>query len=81
MGHNGILRNDTSDAMEGFIFWNDKRTIKSLIIRRPILLVLEDIDGCMQFLLMLLRIGMTPVVPVCMATLLGPFSKPTNFKN
>lgn len=54
MGHNGIFRNDTSDTMEGS-FWRDKRTVKSLVVGRPILLALEDIDGGPSFLEKALR--------------------------
>ncbi|KAE8678866.1 Rho GTPase-activating protein 7 [Hibiscus syriacus] len=51
MGHNGIFRNDTADAIEGaFHQWRDKRTAKSLVVGRPILLALEDIDGSPSFL-------------------------------
>ncbi|KAK8520599.1 hypothetical protein V6N13_030956 [Hibiscus sabdariffa] len=51
MGHNGIFRNDTADAIEGsFYQWRDKRTAKSLVVGRPILLTLEDIDGSPSFL-------------------------------
>ncbi|PKU73546.1 rho GTPase-activating protein 7 [Dendrobium catenatum] len=51
MGHNGIFRNDNNDSFEGSIqHWRDKRPIKSLVIGRPILLALEDIDGAPSFL-------------------------------
>lgn len=52
MGHNGIFRNDTSDAMEGSFphQWKDKRPVKSSVVGRPILLALEDIDGSPSFL-------------------------------
>ncbi|XP_057955054.1 rho GTPase-activating protein 7 isoform X3 [Malania oleifera] len=51
MGHNGIFRNDTSDTIEGsFHQWRDKRPVKSLVVGRPILLALEDIDGGPSFL-------------------------------
>ncbi|KAK8637621.1 hypothetical protein V6N13_136095 [Hibiscus sabdariffa] len=51
MGHNGIFQNDTADAIEGsFHQWRDKRTAKSLVVGRPILLTLEDIDGSPSFL-------------------------------
>ncbi|RVW17609.1 Rho GTPase-activating protein 7 [Vitis vinifera] len=46
MGHNGIFRNDTR---------RDKRTVKSLVVGRPILLALEDIDGGPSFLEKALR--------------------------
>ncbi|XAR60304.1 hypothetical protein NMG60_11033616 [Bertholletia excelsa] len=51
MGHNGIFRNDTNDSVEGsFHQWRDKRPVKSLVVGRPILLALEDIDGSPSFL-------------------------------
>ncbi|XP_021762119.1 rho GTPase-activating protein 6-like [Chenopodium quinoa] len=51
MGHNGIFRNDTSDAIDGsFNQWRDKRPVKSLVVGQPILLALEDIDGGPSFL-------------------------------
>lgn len=56
MGHNGIFRNDTNDSIEGsFHQWRDKRPIKSLVVGRPILLALEDIDGGPSFLEKALR--------------------------
>ncbi|KNA25116.1 hypothetical protein SOVF_009250 [Spinacia oleracea] len=56
MGHNGIFRNDTSDATDGsFNQWRDKRPVKSLVVGRPILLALEDIDGGPSFLEKALR--------------------------
>lgn len=56
MGHNGIFRNDTNDAIEGsFHHWRDKRPVKSLVVGRPILLALEDIDGGPSFLEKALR--------------------------
>ncbi|XP_010276674.1 PREDICTED: rho GTPase-activating protein 7 [Nelumbo nucifera] len=56
MGHNGIFRNDTSDTIEGsFQQWRDKRPVKSLVVGRPILLALEDIDGGPSFLEKALR--------------------------
>ncbi|TKY57139.1 Rho GTPase-activating protein 7 [Spatholobus suberectus] len=56
MGHNGIFRSDTSDSIEGsFHQWRDKRPIKSLVVGRPILLALEDIDGGPSFLEKALR--------------------------
>ncbi|KAI4368646.1 hypothetical protein MLD38_017182 [Melastoma candidum] len=51
MGHNGIFRNDTVDAIEGsFHQWREKHPVKSLVVGRPILLALEDIDGGPSFL-------------------------------
>ncbi|KAI3814254.1 hypothetical protein L1987_19004 [Smallanthus sonchifolius] len=56
MGHNGIFRNDTTDSIEGpFHQWRDKRPVKSLVVGRPILLALEDIDGGPSFLEKALR--------------------------
>ncbi|KAL9455030.1 hypothetical protein AB3S75_010436 [Citrus x aurantiifolia] len=56
MGHNGIFRNDTNDTIEGsFHQWRDKRPVKSLVVGRPILLALEDIDGGPSFLEKALR--------------------------
>ncbi|KAJ9172272.1 hypothetical protein P3X46_015529 [Hevea brasiliensis] len=56
MGHNGIFRSDTNDAIEGsFHQWRDKRPVKSLVVGRPILLALEDIDGGPSFLEKALR--------------------------
>ncbi|XP_075512182.1 LOW QUALITY PROTEIN: rho GTPase-activating protein 7-like [Primulina tabacum] len=56
MGHNGIFRSDTNDTIEGsFHQWRDKRPVKSLVVGRPILLALEDIDGGPSFLEKALR--------------------------
>ncbi|XP_052189168.1 rho GTPase-activating protein 7 [Diospyros lotus] len=56
MGHNGIFRNDTNDSIEGsFHQWRDKRPVKSMVVGRPILLALEDIDGGPSFLEKALR--------------------------
>ncbi|KAG5577571.1 hypothetical protein H5410_057705, partial [Solanum commersonii] len=56
MGHNGIFRNDTGDSIEGSCHqWRDKRPVKSLVVGRPILLSLEDIDGGPSFLEKALR--------------------------
>ncbi|GLT81764.1 hypothetical protein SLE2022_001980 [Rubroshorea leprosula] len=58
MEHNGIFRNETSDTIEGsFCQWTgrDKRPVKSLVVGRPILLALEDIDGGPSFLEKALR--------------------------
>ncbi|CAF2340701.1 unnamed protein product [Brassica napus] len=46
MGHNGIFLAETNEAIEG----RDKRPLKSLVVGRPILLALEDIDGSPSFL-------------------------------
>ncbi|KAL1189232.1 Rho GTPase-activating protein 7 [Cardamine amara subsp. amara] len=51
MGQNGIFRAETNEAIEGsFHQWRDKRPLKSLVVGRPILLALEDIDGSPSFL-------------------------------
>ncbi|XP_010536118.1 PREDICTED: rho GTPase-activating protein 6-like isoform X2 [Tarenaya hassleriana] len=51
MGHNGIFRTETNNSTEGsFNQWRDKRLVKSLVVGRPILLALEDIDGSPSFL-------------------------------
>lgn len=51
MGQNGIFRNDANDTIEGsFHHWREKRPIKSMVVGRPILLALEDIDGAPSFL-------------------------------
>uniref|UniRef100_A0A1D1XKN5 Rho GTPase-activating protein 24 n=1 Tax=Anthurium amnicola TaxID=1678845 RepID=A0A1D1XKN5_9ARAE len=51
MGHNGIFRNDTADVFDGSLQqWRDKRPVKSMVVGRPILLALEDIDGGPSFL-------------------------------
>ncbi|XP_041998157.1 rho GTPase-activating protein 7-like isoform X1 [Salvia splendens] len=56
MGQNGIFRSDTNDTIEGsFHQWRDKRPVKSLVVGRPILLALEDIDGGPSFLEKALR--------------------------
>ncbi|XP_010420741.2 PREDICTED: rho GTPase-activating protein 7 [Camelina sativa] len=46
MGQNGIFRAESNEAIEG----RDKRPLKSLVVGRPILLALEDIDGSPSFL-------------------------------
>ncbi|CAI9781308.1 unnamed protein product [Fraxinus pennsylvanica] len=56
MGHTGIFRSDTNETIEGsFPQWRDKRVAKSLVVGRPILLALEDIDGGPSFLEKALR--------------------------
>ncbi|KAL3620333.1 Rho GTPase-activating protein 7 [Castilleja foliolosa] len=56
MGHNGIFRNDSNDSTErSFHQWRERRPIKSLVVGRPILLALEDIDGGPSFLEKALR--------------------------
>ncbi|KAK9062702.1 hypothetical protein SSX86_019891 [Deinandra increscens subsp. villosa] len=55
-GQNGIFRNDTTDSNEGsFHQCREKHPIKSLVVGRPILLALEDIDGVPSFLEKALR--------------------------
>ncbi|XP_042514912.1 rho GTPase-activating protein REN1-like isoform X2 [Macadamia integrifolia] len=56
MGQNGIFRNDAADSVDGTLEQcRDKRTLDSLVIGRPILLALEDIDGAPSFLEKALR--------------------------
>ncbi|BBN19325.1 protein MpREN [Marchantia polymorpha subsp. ruderalis] len=53
MGHNGIFRNDSIDTVEGSsnsTGQGNRRPVKSLVVGRPILLALEDIDGSPSFL-------------------------------
>eukprot|EP00249_Psilotum_nudum_P024375 c29169_g2_i1 orf=970-3543(-) len=51
MGQNGIFRYDSIDALEGPAeSGRDRRSVKSQVIGRPILLALEDIDGSPSFL-------------------------------
>ncbi|CAI9106267.1 OLC1v1005388C1 [Oldenlandia corymbosa var. corymbosa] len=50
MGHNGIFRNDNDSIDSSFHQWRDKRPVKSMVVGRPILLALEDIDGGPSFL-------------------------------
>ncbi|KAF9601564.1 hypothetical protein IFM89_020420 [Coptis chinensis] len=51
MGQNGIFRNDPSDTVDGgFEQWTERLPVKSLVVGRPILLALEDIDGTPSFL-------------------------------
>ncbi|PIA37073.1 hypothetical protein AQUCO_03100080v1 [Aquilegia coerulea] len=51
MGQNGIFRNDPADTVEGgFEKWSNRCPVKSLVVGRPILLALEDIDGTPSFL-------------------------------
>ncbi|EPS66817.1 hypothetical protein M569_07959, partial [Genlisea aurea] len=54
MGHNGIFRSDAEND-GNFHHWRDKRPVKSLVVGRPILLALEDIDGGPSFLEKALR--------------------------
>ncbi|MQL92278.1 hypothetical protein Taro_024903, partial [Colocasia esculenta] len=56
MGQTGIFRNDVMESIEAsFEQWKDKKSIKSMIIGRPILLALEDVDGSPSFLEKALR--------------------------
>ncbi|KAL4197247.1 hypothetical protein AMTRI_Chr04g187340 [Amborella trichopoda] len=56
MGQNAIFRNDAADTIEGtFEHWRDRRPVKSMVVGRPILLALEDIDGGPSFLEKALR--------------------------
>ncbi|KAJ7545838.1 hypothetical protein O6H91_08G012500 [Diphasiastrum complanatum] len=52
MGHDGIFRNDSIDVFESSVDLGSKerRSVKSLVVGRPILLALEDIDGSPSFL-------------------------------
>ncbi|CAN8300641.1 unnamed protein product [Cochlearia groenlandica] len=51
MGHNGIFRAETNEAIEGsFHQGRHKRPSKFTVVGRPILLALEDIDGSPSFL-------------------------------
>ncbi|KAF6144060.1 hypothetical protein GIB67_006639 [Kingdonia uniflora] len=51
MGQNAIFRNDPADTIDvSTEQWRDRRPIKSLVVGRPILLALEDIDGAPSFL-------------------------------
>ncbi|THG17880.1 hypothetical protein TEA_019478 [Camellia sinensis var. sinensis] len=51
MGQNGIFRNDQADTFDGYVDQlKDRQPVKSLVIGRPILLALEDIDGTPSFL-------------------------------
>ncbi|KAJ0982055.1 hypothetical protein J5N97_010310 [Dioscorea zingiberensis] len=56
MGQSGIFRTDVPDSIEAsFEQWRDRRPGKSLVVGRPILLALEDIDGSPSFLEKALR--------------------------
>ncbi|XP_059279639.1 rho GTPase-activating protein REN1 isoform X1 [Lycium ferocissimum] len=51
MGQNGIFRNDQANAVDVSLEEsNDRQPVKSLVIGRPVLLALEDIDGTPSFL-------------------------------
>ncbi|KAL3514256.1 hypothetical protein ACH5RR_026973 [Cinchona calisaya] len=56
MGQNGILKNDQSNAVDASLEQaKDRQPVKSLVIGRPVLLALEDIDGTPSFLEKALR--------------------------
>ncbi|KAJ6964772.1 rho GTPase-activating protein 7-like isoform X1 [Populus alba x Populus x berolinensis] len=56
IGHNRVFQSDTNEAVEGsFHQWRDKHPVKSMVVGRPILLALEDIDGGPSFLEKALR--------------------------
>lgn len=56
MGKNGILKNEQPGAADASLEQSkDRQTAKSLVIGRPILLALEDIDGTPSFLEKALR--------------------------
>ncbi|KAL8030234.1 hypothetical protein ABFX02_14G273500 [Erythranthe guttata] len=56
VGQKGIFRNDQSNAADASLeLSKDRQTVKSLVIGRPILLALEDIDGAPSFLEKALR--------------------------
>ncbi|KAL6563743.1 hypothetical protein OROGR_002702 [Orobanche gracilis] len=56
VGQNGKFRSDTNDSLNGsFHQRRERRPMKSLVVGRPILLALEDIDGGPSFLEKALR--------------------------
>ncbi|OIT03785.1 PREDICTED: rho GTPase-activating protein REN1-like [Nicotiana attenuata] len=56
MGQNGIFRNDQANAVDVSLEQsNDRQPVKSMVIGRPVLLALEDIDGTPSFLEKALR--------------------------
>ncbi|KAF9687373.1 hypothetical protein SADUNF_Sadunf02G0086800 [Salix dunnii] len=56
MGQNGIFQNDQADGADGSLEQlKDKQPVKSLVVGRPILLALEDVDGSPSFLEKALR--------------------------
>ncbi|XP_019153212.1 PREDICTED: rho GTPase-activating protein REN1-like isoform X3 [Ipomoea nil] len=55
MGQNGMFRNDQGNALDASDQSKDRLPVKSLVIGRPILLALEDIDGTASFLEKALR--------------------------
>ncbi|GAV66818.1 PH domain-containing protein/RhoGAP domain-containing protein/Lzipper-MIP1 domain-containing protein [Cephalotus follicularis] len=52
MGQNGIFRNDKADAVDGSVEQVDNKQHpgKSMVLGRPILLALEEVDGTPSFL-------------------------------
>ncbi|CAL5327484.1 unnamed protein product [Camellia sinensis] len=78
MGQNGIFRNDQADTFDGYVDQlKDRQPVKSLVIGRPILLALEDIDGTPSFLEKALRFveehGEIPLFTVTYVIYLQPF--------
>ncbi|XP_072991261.1 rho GTPase-activating protein 7-like isoform X3 [Typha latifolia] len=56
MGQNGIFRSDATDQVEASTEqWKGKPPVKSMVVGRPVLLALEDIDGSPSFLEKALR--------------------------
>ncbi|KAL6527824.1 hypothetical protein OROMI_029635 [Orobanche minor] len=56
VGQNGNFTSDTNNFINGsFHQWRERRPMKSLVVGRPILLALEDIDGGPSFLEKALR--------------------------
>ncbi|KAL9359388.1 hypothetical protein Peur_047511 [Populus x canadensis] len=56
MGQNGIFQDDQTDGADGSLEQlKDKHPVKSLVIGRPILLAIEDVDGSPSFLEKALR--------------------------
>lgn len=56
MGQNGIFRSDQAVAPDGSLEQlKDRQTIKSMVVGRPILLALEEVDGTPSFLEKALR--------------------------
>ncbi|KAL3634031.1 hypothetical protein CASFOL_021085 [Castilleja foliolosa] len=55
MGQNGMFQNDQSNGADASSEVKDRQSPKSMVIGRPILLALEDIDGTPSFLEKALR--------------------------
>ncbi|KAF8024788.1 hypothetical protein BT93_F1845 [Corymbia citriodora subsp. variegata] len=56
MGQNGIFRSDQAIAPDGSMEQlKDRQTIKSMVVGRPVLLALEEVDGTPSFLEKALR--------------------------